>query len=255
MLAAPHEGWRGPRCVQTPVVASAHTGMWTAGLLPWLLGLCLVAGAQEPAPQLSPATEKATTEKTGDKPTRPARRLKLDIDKHVEKKLEEEAKKAPPRFETSIEVVARSPQALLERFFGGVDLECGPGGGGAPTVEEMRQYRPHAPPSADFLALAMALAGKVMDKIHSTPATPKYFLYRVRRKDAGVSYALREDRVPDAWFYNFPDLNFELVETFTDKDTAVRGWRRMERGYGSPVAAATNTPPPQWATTPCRPRR
>lgn len=249
MLAGTFEGQRGPRCVENTVVTSARTGMRIAALL---LGLGWMAAGQEP-PQQPQAQQPEPAPAEKPKPTR--RRLVLDIDKQVEKKLEEEAKKAPPRFETSIEVVARSPQALLERFFGGVDLECGPGGGGAPTVEEMREYRPHAPPTADFVALAMALAGKVMDKIHSKPATPKYFLYRVRRKDAGVSYALREDRIPDAWFYNFPDLNFELVEAFTEKDTAVRGWRRMERGYSTPVAAAANTPPPQWATTPCRPRR
>ena len=249
MLAGIPDGQPDPGCVQTAVGASRRTGMRIAALLLVGAGLSGLAAAQQPAQQQEP-----TAEKRDEKPKPARRRLVLDIDKQVEKKLEEEAKKAPPRFETSIEVVARSPQMLLERFFGGVDLECGPGGGGAPTVEEMREYRPHAPPTADLMALAMALAGRVMDKIHSNQP-PKYFLYRVRRKDVGVSYALREDRIPDAWFYNFPDLNFELVETFADKDGAVRAWRRMERGYGTPVAAAVNTPPPQWATTPCRLRR
>jgi hypothetical protein len=216
-----------------------------------LLGCAVsgLAGAQErprePAVEQPPAAEQP-------KPAR-ARRLVLDIDKHVEKKLEEEARIAPPRFEESIEVVARTPQVLLQRFFGGVDLECGPGGGGAPGVEEMRGYRPHTGPTADLMALAMALAGKVKDKLGKGKQDPRYYLYAVRRAGA-VNYALREDRVPDSWFYNFPGVSFELVDSFPDRNCAVSAWRRMERGFGTPVAPKVEAVP-QWATAPCRPKR
>jgi hypothetical protein len=211
--------------------------------------------AQQPSP--SPDPSPAAKAEDGEAKRRP-RRLVLDIEKHVEKKLAEEARLAPPRFTTSIEVVARTPQMLLERYFGGVDLECGPAGappgGGSPTVEEMRPYRPHTAPTGDLLALASALAGqlgKLVKKKGDGPA--RYYLYKVIRKGA-VSYALREDRVPDSWFYNFPELSFELVESFSDKDTAVRGWRRMERGFTTPVAPRSE-PAPSWVAVNCRPRR
>lgn len=240
------EGQRGSSGVQTVVRITAL-----------VLGSAFCSGfaeAQQPAPE-QPAQQESAAEKAEEKPkAKPrTRRLVLDIDKHVEQKLAEEAKYAPPRFQTSIEVVARSPQVLLERFFGGVDLECGPGGAGAPSVEEMREHRPHAPPTADLMALAMALAGKVMTKVKGKQA-PRYYLYAVRRGNV-VNYALREERVPDAWFYNFPGVSFELVESFADQDTAVRAWRRMERGFGTPVAPKVDALAPQWATAPCRPRR
>jgi len=213
--------------------------------------LCCACRVEGAAAQEQPA-EKPEQETPPPKPKRP-QRLVLDIDRHVERKLEQEAKIAPPRFQESIEVVARSPQMLLERFFGGVDLECGPAGGGAPSVEEMRGYRPHAPPTADLMALAMALAGKVMGKVRGKP-DPKYYLYAVRRSNA-VNYALREERVPDSWFYNFPGVTFEMVASFPDRDSAVTAWRRMERGFGTPTAPKIDAMAPQWATAPCRPRR
>jgi hypothetical protein len=220
-----------------------------------LLGCAVAspAGAQQqPAPEAT-AEQQAADAKKEQPPKRRGQRLVLDIDKHVERKLEEEARIAPPRFQESIEVVGRSPQMLLERFFGGVDLECGPAvGGGAPTIEEMRGYRPHTSPTADLMALAMALAGKVMGKVKGKPE-PLYYLYAVRRSSA-VNYALREDRVPDSWFYNFPGVTFELVASFPDRDSAVTAWRRMERGYGTPAAPKVEAIP-QWATAPCRPRR
>lgn len=240
------KGRGDPGGVQTVVRITA--------LLVGCAGLSGFAAAQQPAPEQAAQQQEPAAAKDEDKAkARPrGRRLVLDIDKHVEQKLAEEAKYAP-RFETSIEVVARSPQMLLERFFGGVDLECGPGGGGAPSVEEMREHRPHAPPTADLMALAMALAGKVMNRVKGKP-TPRYYLYAVRRAST-VNYALREDRVPDSWFYNFPGVSFELVESFPDKDSAVTAWRRMERGFGTPTAPKVDALAPQWATAPCRPRR
>ncbi len=213
--------------------------------------------AQQPSPSAEPSPAPAAKSEDGE-PRRRPRRLVLDVDKHVEAKLAEEARFAPPRFSTSVEVVAKTPQMLLERYFGGVDLECGPAGappgGGSPTVEEMRAFRPHTSPTADLLALASALAGQVGRLVKKRPDGPaRYYLYKVVRKDA-VSYALREDRVPDSWFYNFPDLAFELVESFSDRDTAVRAWRRMERGFTTPLAPKA-VPAPSWVAVNCRPRR
>jgi hypothetical protein len=227
------EGRRGPADVLTRVRIAA-------------LVCCACWG------QAAVAQQPPDPQETAEKPQPRSSRLVIDIDKHVEKKLAEEAKLAPPRFQESIEVVARSPQMLLERFFGGVDLECGPAGGGAPSVEEMRGYRPHDGLALDLGALAMALAGKVMGKVKGK-AEPRYYLYAVRRSNA-VNYALREERVPDSWFYNFPGVTFELVASFPNRDEAVNAWRRMERGYGTPVGPKVDLVP-QWATSPCRPRR
>lgn len=185
-------------------------------------------------------------------PTPAPRRLVLDVDRHVDQLLAEEARKGTPRFETTIEVVGKSPQIMLERFFGGVDLECGPGGappgGGAPSDIEMRAVRPHPSPYVDFAALGRAVAEKLKGK-----GPERYFLYRVHAQEQ-IHYLLREERVPPSWLQALPGTTYELVAAFPDLDTAVRGWKRMERGFSSPVAPSA-PPPPPWQTTTCRPRR
>jgi len=183
--------------------------------------------------------------------------LTLDVERHVDQALAKEASKGAPRFETTIEVVGKSPQIMLERFFGGVDLECGPvgsvaPGGGAPTVAETRAFRPHLPPSADFGALIAAL-GQAMAKKLKGKGPEKYFLYRLRNKD-GERYLLREGQVPPSWLESLPGTRFDLVAAFPDLDSGVKGWKRMERGF--PSAVSPSVPPPEpWATTTCRPRR
>ncbi len=183
--------------------------------------------------------------------------LTLDVEKHVDQVLAEEASKGTPRFETTIEVIGKSPQIMLERFFGGVDLECGPvgslpPGGGAPTVAETREFRPHPPPSADFGALIAAVGQAVAKKLKGK-GPERFFLYRIRNKD-GVRYLLREGRVSASWLDTLPGTTFDLVAAFPDLDSGVKGWKRMERGF--PSAEGSNAPPPQpWATTTCRPRR
>ena len=200
-------------------------------------GRAAAQSAQTPSPTPSPSPSPLT----------------LDVEKHVDQVLAEQAGKDTPRFETTIEVVGKSPQIMLERFFGGVDLECGPigsvpAGGGAPTVEETRAFRPHPSPSVDFAALGRAVAQKLKGK-----GPEKYFLYRVRSKN-GEKFLLREGRVPASWLDTLPGTRFDLVAAFPDLDSGVKGWKRMERGF--PTAEGSNAPPPQpWATTTCRPRR
>jgi hypothetical protein len=179
--------------------------------------------------------------------------LVLDVDKHVDQLLAEDANNGTPRFETSIEVIGKSPQIMLERFFGGLDLECGPvgsvpPGGGAPTEVEMRAVRPHPAPYVDFATVGRLVAQKLKGK-----GPERYFLYRLRNKD-GVRYLLREGRVPPSWLQGLPGTTFEQIAGFPDLDSGVRGWKRMEHGF--PSAEAPDSPPPQpWQTTTCRPRR
>jgi len=208
--------------------------------------LCCACRVEGATAQEQPA-EKPEQETPPPKPKRP-QRLVLDIDKHVERKLEQEAKIAPPRFQDSIEVVARSPQMLLERFFGGVDLECGPAGGGPPGHVESREARPHMAPYIDMVALAHLLSG-----LGGKGKGPeRYFLYRMNRGESSV-FTVREARLTAAEGAA-PGGTFELVETFPDLGSAMKAWRRMERGFATPVGSDA-LPPPAWATTTCRPRK
>lgn len=195
------------------------------------------AEAQTPSPTPSPSP----------------RPLRLDIDRHVEERLAEEAAKGTPRFETRVEVVGKSPQMMLDRYFGGVDVECTPGGappgGGAPTHVEMREARWHPSPSVD-LAAVVKLIGELLKGGKDQPE--RYFLYRLRRKD-GVSYILREGRAPDMLLYASPETRFELVAGFPDIDSGTRALRRLERGFATPVGPST-PPPAEWQTSTCRPR-
>ena len=181
----------------------------------------------------------------------------IDVERHVDQVLEEEAKKGGLRFETTIEVVGVSPQIMLERFFGGVDLECGPvgsapRGGGAPTVEESREFRPHLSPSADFGALIAAVGQAVAKKLKGK-GPEKYFLYRVRSQNR-EKYLLREGQVPPSWLDTLPGTTFDLVAAFPDLDAGVRGWKRMEKGFEKPTSPDVPRPQP-WQTTTCRPKR
>lgn len=191
------------------------------------------------------ATQEPVADRTPAKPEERSERLKLDIDKHVERLLA--GRPELPRFEDSVEIQGKAPQVMLERFFGGVDLECGPSAGGAPSEGEMRAYRPHPAPYLDFAALSAALARKFGPK-----GTPKYFLYRVERQ-GGVSYSLREERIPESWFLNLPGTTFELLESFVSREDAVVAWRRVHRGEKKLLYPGGERLPP-WVTATCRPK-
>lgn len=247
-------GWRAVPCVERIVEGSARkppartaTALVVMGLLG---GRAEAQSGSGPPPESQDADPAA-----GQSPPTPAPgRLKLDIDRHVAQRLAEEARKGTPRFETGVEVVGKSPRIMLERFFGGADLECTPGGappgGGAPSHIEMREARWHPSPSADFQAALLKLITEVFrDKMEGPD---RYFLYRVRGKD-GVSYLLREGRVPDPLLYRTPGTTYELIEAFPDRKSGARAWRRMERGF--PTVVAPSAPPPaDWQTSTCRPR-
>lgn len=67
------------------------------------------------------------------------------------------------RFEDRAEVLGIEMNAAIARFFdkdGTGDMLRGKTPGGAPTLAEMRNYRPHVSPSIDFLSL-VALAAKL----------------------------------------------------------------------------------------------
>jgi hypothetical protein len=190
------------------------------------MAYALVLCAAAPRPTATPA---------------PAPRLRLDIDAHAQRLADAHAL---PRFSTSIDVVGRAPQDLLEDHFRGFDVECGPASG-APTEVEMRELRHHAPPYLDWLAVARLVATALKKR-----GPDRFFLYRVRKAD-GDSYVLLETRLPADALYK-PGATFELLDAFDERKPAVRAWRARERGEA--VAPASDaTPPPPWVTTTCRP--
>jgi hypothetical protein len=221
--------------------------LWLYATAPWLV----LASAATSCPQDTRETASAQGEKANeaDKVKPLSSGLRLDVDRHVERLLADKQKGGLPRFETSIEVLGKSPQVMLDRFFHGLDLECGPASVGAPTDVEMRTVRHLPTPYIDLAALAGALAKGLKEK-----GPDRYFLYRVRRA-GGVSYWLREERIPAAWLFNTPGTTFELAATFPDLDSAAKGWCRMERGFETPKPTASASPPPPWMTTSCRPRK
>lgn len=177
---------------------------------------------------------------------RPTPRLRLDLERHVDDVLVREPEL--PRFSSSVDVVGRSPQDFLAASFKGLDLECGAAEGGAPTLLEMRAMRPHAGgqgQSANILGLAQL----AVSHLTSRSAKERYFLYRVRKPD-GVSYLLSEGRM--ASFYA-GGVEYEMVQAFADRESAVRAWRQLERG--SSLSADSGNSVPVWSTGNCRPGR
>jgi hypothetical protein len=209
--------------------------------------------APSPAPpDAGPAAAPAPTREPP--PTPAPKRLRLDIDRLVKERSEEDRRKDIPRFETQVEVVGKSPQAMLERFFGGIEYDCRPGGappgGGAPTHVEMREARWHPSPSADFQAALLKLLGEAFKR--ETRGQDKYFLYRMNVK-GDVRYLLREGRLPAALHYAAPGTTFELIAAYPDTKSGVKALRRMERGFGTPEGPSA-PPPADWQTSTCRPK-
>ena len=193
--------------------------------------LLLVQAAPGPSPSPSPTPSPAVP-----------RRLRLDIEKHVNDVMQE--KGGPPRFEESVEVLGRTPDAALAEQLRDFDLECGPNVG-PPTAAETTEFRPHPAPFLDLSALARLLSGAV-----ARPGPPRYFLYRVRGR-GGPDYLLREGALTVAPGEQ-PARAFELVGSFPDLASAVHGFQRMERGFVTPERAEAGDAPPPWATTNCR---
>jgi hypothetical protein len=228
------------------------TGKASLRTLAWAVASLLCsshpARAQSPSTE-SPVQETATPAPDGQPKQEPPRRrrLRIDVQKHVERVLEAHGEML--RFETTVDVEGQSPEAMFQRYLRDFDLECGPTGGGAPSEVETRAVRPHMSPSADLATLAQMIIGKFKGK----PKGPgRYYLYRVLRGDE-VSYALREEKVPETWRQAVPGATFELIDTFHDLKTAAAAWRRLERGFEGPPSTASGAPPPPWVTANSRP--
>jgi hypothetical protein len=224
------------------------------GRLIAFLFIVSAAPALTASPQESrPAAEQEPQEQKPEESTpKRRRRLRIDVDKHVEKMLEEHEKMGIPRFEETVEVIGKSPQIMLERFFGGLDLECGPVPGGAPTHAEMRGVRPQPAQFLDLSELTASLARILKTKLRKDDSD-RYFVYRVKRGNE-VDFAMREGRLPETTFFNSPGTIYELVASFPDRDGAKAAWLRLQRGLPA-VRAVADSKPSTWTSATCRPVR
>lgn len=200
-------------------------GLFRRAAGPWVVGLLTLypgAPGEEPRPE--------------------EKRLRLDVERHVEKVLEKDDRL---RFEEHVEVVAKTPQELLLRFVEGAELDCEPAGVGAPTELEMREVRPGPSAYVDLVALAGAALAKLKKK-----GPPRFFVYRVTR-GGKLSYLVREGEAPKGWQAGPDGASIELVDAFPDRKSAVAAWRRLERGLKGPPTDAS--PPPPFLSTTCKP--
>ena len=189
--------------------------------MPTVLAVALLSFNNEgtPAVPAASATPAATQAVSPAATPTPAPRLQLDVDRHVERLLNP----GVPRFE--VEVTVRTPQEALREHFRGFQV-CGGGGPSAPTVAEMAPHRPQGPTavSVDILKL-------ISDLQKSGP--DRFFVYRVTKAE-GVSYLVREGRLPWSQL-TAPGATLEPIAAFPDRASATQAWRRLERGYPSPL--------------------
>jgi len=207
-----------------------------------LIGFALAALADTRAFAQSP---KATPSPSPTPSPAPIREI---VEQEAEKIVQKEMREGVPRFEDRVDVLGKTPQMMLERFFGGAEVECGALPGGVPSESDMRDARPMPAQAIDLMGAAQALlkALKGEDK-----GPPKYFLYRVRKAN-DARYELREGKIPVAWMYGgINGSTFELLQGFSDRDTAVRGLRRMEKGFLTPTPLASERESP-WVYKTCR---
>lgn len=223
--------------------------IWMAAAFAWAQAVSGPAEATQASP--SPPPQEAHALQRPDKADEPGERLHVDVEGHVERLLEERAAAGLPRFEESIEVRGKTPQVMIERFFGGLDVECAPAGVGAPSARELDEARPTPPPTADLLALAQLALAQIKGR---DKRADRYFLYGMKR-GTEVSYQLRDARVPVTWLYGINGTTFELVDSFPDRDEAIRALRRRERGSSSPAPAPSSVKAALWGPVQCRPRR
>lgn len=193
-----------------------------------------------PPPEATPSTPAPDVE--------PKPRLRLDVERHVERLLRPEPG-GLPRFQETVDVFGWSAEQAFERHLRGFETECGPTAGGAPTEAETRELRHHVTPYLDFLALGRLLAGMLKGR----PAE-RFHLYRIR-DGAGTRHWLREGPLPEAGRLVAPAAEIELVATFEERDEAVQAWRRLERGFAAPLPPASASPLPPWVLGNCRPPR
>jgi len=147
----------------------------------------------------------------------------------------------------SVEVVEHWPQALLERHFRGIDLECRPAAGGPPTPMEMRAYSGSSiPVHADFLGPLKVVARLFRSK------KARYFLYRIQQEDR-VVFALNEGSVSEAARLGTRGVRWELIATYADQGGGLQALRRMESGFKTPERDREDERLPPWVETTCRP--
>jgi hypothetical protein len=167
--------------------------------------------------------------------------LKLDVERHVERVLEEHAKPTSrkeglPRFETRVEVEGKVPQIMFERYLRDFDMKLGPTFSSAPTVAESMEQLEGTPKSRDTNPIANILPLiQWLGRKTRSDDPPKYFLYRVMTPE-GIFMLLREERLAPSSVA--PGTLYELVGTYPDMKTAMAEYKRLDREAAEKKARA-----------------
>jgi hypothetical protein len=193
-------------------------------------------------PRRTPATARG-----GDAPLGDARRLRLEIERHVSC-LDLGPPPELPRFEERVDVEGRTPEALLARFLEPQELLRGATPGGAPSVAETQEYRPGATPGLNLLPVLKQLGQAVglVKSAGSEAVTGSFFLYRVRAA-TGDWPLVRDGRLPPGSLGAVPGVRFELLGEYPDWGAALSAYRRFDT---QPRTAAARVEPPRPAPTP-----
>ena len=177
----------------------------------------VAAGQESPEPEASPT------------PRRPGLAVSIEpvLDRMEAEAVEAELRADPDRplrFETAIEVRAKTPEQLLARFLDGPETRLAPAPGAPPSVREMDEQRAFGDGGMSLLPLVGVLADWL-----GGDGEPRYFLYRAIRANGEVRPLLRERPLPPALLIAGPDgTRFEAAGSFASRSEAVNAYRRLE---------------------------
>jgi hypothetical protein len=148
--------------------------------------------------------------------------IRLAVERQVERVLAERlgTRGGLLHFEETIEVRAQTPEELLARFL--TDLRR-PGGGGSPSVDEMKPFRAHPADSIDLLPLLGLLRKRIQ-----ASGRPRFFIYELHEPN-GDSFVLRDRLMPASGLYLPGGRVYQLVDSFSDEKEAVAALKRLER--------------------------
>jgi hypothetical protein len=127
-----------------------------------------------------------------------------------------------PRFEESIEVIGRSPEALLGRFLTRDELKRTRALSSAPSVQETQEYRPGPTQGANLMPVLDWLARKARGPSN---ATPRFYVYELLGRDG--RWPVLRDRPLASSGFGTAGLTWTLVGAFPDWASARRVYEEL----------------------------
>ena len=204
------------------------------------------ARAQDPPTAAAPAPTPASTPTPTATPTpaptpRPSRRLKLDLERHLDEIVRRRDRSDVPRFEDRIEVEDRTQEALDE-MLRGLDLACAPSEGGPPPTSELNDFRGATIPVYwDYLAAAKAIF-KALRKVNPWKGPADWYLYGVSQSDS-LRFLVRKGELPVQLRLAQPGIAWEEIARFDKSGEATAAMRRLERGFDTVRRTKPGDPP------------